>query len=166
MRLMTSKDSFNTKNPDFCDYKTGIPETGKRFTVTNLIFERQWWTHVHVSYKYIKVRPKSSRKIRRIKRGRARKKVEQKNMSKSTLDPQGTYRGERGINKGEIDGSRLWRAPLWNSWFGFLFCFDWNNLSNQSATDQSALLKWSGPLGHLIYCWREFRLVRSVWEAI
>lgn len=58
MRQMTSKDPFNTEKPDFYDYKTGIPEAGKRFTVTNLIFEGQWWACVHVSHKYIKVRPK------------------------------------------------------------------------------------------------------------
>lgn len=53
---MTFKDPFNTEKPDFYDYKTRIPETGKRFTVTNLFSELV--SCVHVSYKYIKVRPK------------------------------------------------------------------------------------------------------------
>lgn len=33
MGLMTSEISFNIKNPDLCDYKTGIPKIGKIFKV-------------------------------------------------------------------------------------------------------------------------------------
>ena len=166
MRPMTSKGTFNTKKPDFCDCKTGILETGNRFTVTNLIFEGQWWTCVHVSYKYIKVRPKSSRKIRRLQVGRARKKVQQKNTSKSTWDPQGRYGEERSINKGKLMGPGY--EELYCEILSFACCFA---VIEITSTTKVLPINWpcwteTVPLGNLTYYWQEFSSLRSVCKAI
>lgn len=96
-------------------------------------------THVHVSYKYIKwnQRPSGKIKIKEGKiKGKSRPRKSWANLS-WTLKTPGRHGGKCTLTR-----SKLQRAPLWTT-LSRLFCSDWNILSNRSATDRLALLKWN-----------------------